>query len=217
MKPFPRSHPRSLAQSKRIVGRGWRGGGASVPLVNLSERILSSIGGDPWFVVAAAGGHGPGDTRELVGERDSQQIAMCQALAGLLDPGPQGTHGRGGAPLEDDVGGLHKQDSSVLVPRLEILPSLVRSPVNSCFGTRPSQAAKSRPCLKPLPVPIAATTALEMIGPIPRQIMIRWPAASCSERLSISVDRAWTLIEAAPVLIELGDEAQYARREGLGR
>ena len=47
-----------------------------------------------------------------------------------------------------------------LLPRLEILPSMVRSPVDSCFGTRPSQAAKSRPCLKPLPVPIAATTAL---------------------------------------------------------
>src|SRR5215472_12216288 len=36
-----------------------------------------------------------------------------------------------------------------LLPRLEILPSLVRSPVDSCFGTRPSHAAKSRPCLKP--------------------------------------------------------------------
>jgi hypothetical protein len=32
--------------------------------------------------------------------------------------------------------------------------------VDSCFGTRPSQAAKSRPWLKPLPVPMAATTAL---------------------------------------------------------
>jgi hypothetical protein len=36
-----------------------------------------------------------------------------------------------------------------LLPRLEILPRIVRSPVDSCFGTRPSQAPKSRPCLKP--------------------------------------------------------------------
>ncbi len=31
-----------------------------------------------------------------------------------------------------------------LLPRLEILPRIVRSPVDSCFGTRPSQAPKSR-------------------------------------------------------------------------
>src|SRR5262245_41107122 len=52
-----------------------------------------------------------------------------------------------------------------LFPRLDILPRMVRSPVDSCFGIRPSQAAKSRPCLKPVPLPIAATTALETIGP----------------------------------------------------
>src|SRR6266566_1306327 len=38
-----------------------------------------------------------------------------------------------------------------LLPRLEILPRIVRSPVDSCFGTSPSQAPKSRPCLKPAP------------------------------------------------------------------
>src|SRR4029453_12941596 len=55
-----------------------------------------------------------------------------------------------------------------LLPRLEILPRIVRSPVDTCFGTSPSQAPKSRPCLKPAPLPITATTALEMIGPTPR-------------------------------------------------
>jgi hypothetical protein len=58
-----------------------------------------------------------------------------------------------------------------LLPRLEILPSKVRSPVDCCLGTRPSQAAKSRPCLKALPEPMAATTALEMIGPIPGTVI----------------------------------------------
>src|SRR5260370_857998 len=52
-----------------------------------------------------------------------------------------------------------------LLPRLEILPRIVRSPVDSCFGTSPSQAPKSRPCLNPVPLPIAATTALEMKSP----------------------------------------------------
>ena len=35
------------------------------------------------------------------------------------------------------------------------------------MGTRPSQAAKSRPFENVAPVPIAATMALEMIGPMP--------------------------------------------------
>jgi GAF domain-containing protein len=39
-------------------------------------------------------------------------------------------------------------------------PRIVRSPVEICFGTRPSQAAKSRPFSKASPVPIAATIAL---------------------------------------------------------
>ena len=50
---------------------------------------------------------------------------------------------------------------------MEILPRIVRSPVEICFGTSPSQAAKSRPFENTSPEPMAATTALEMIGPIP--------------------------------------------------
>jgi hypothetical protein len=44
---------------------------------------------------------------------------------------------------------------------------MVRSPVEICLGTSPSQAAKSRPLENTSPVPIAATIALEMIGPMP--------------------------------------------------
>src|SRR5664279_976265 len=44
---------------------------------------------------------------------------------------------------------------------------MVRSPVEICLGTSPSQAAKSRPLVNTSPAPIAATIALEMIGPMP--------------------------------------------------
>src|SRR6516165_8239564 len=37
-------------------------------------------------------------------------------------------------------------------------PRIVRSPVDICLGTKPSQAAKSRPHAKAVPLPIAATT-----------------------------------------------------------
>jgi hypothetical protein len=82
------------------------------------------------------------------------------------------------------------QSSGTLLPRLEILPGIVRSPVDSCFGTSPSQAPKSRPCLKPAPLPIAATTALERIGPTPGTVIRRWQLSSCSTSASISAGTA---------------------------
>jgi hypothetical protein len=59
------------------------------------------------------------------------------------------------------------------LPRLDILPRIVRSPVDICFGTSPSQAPKSRPFENTSPVPIAATIALEMIGPMPGSVISR--------------------------------------------
>ena len=59
-----------------------------------------------------------------------------------------------------------------LLPRLEILLRIVRSPVDTCFGTSPSQAPKSRPCFKPAPLPIAATVALATIGFVDKR---SWP------------------------------------------
>jgi len=59
------------------------------------------------------------------------------------------------------------------LPRFDMLPRIVRSPVDSCFGTGPSQAPKSRPFANASPVPIAATIALEMIGPMPGTVISR--------------------------------------------
>ena len=43
---------------------------------------------------------------------------------------------------------------------------IARSPVDICFGTQPSHAAKSRPLAKAVPLPMAATRALAMNGPM---------------------------------------------------
>src|ERR1700749_1958524 len=69
-----------------------------------------------------------------------------------------------------------------------MLPRMVRSPVEICLGTRPSQAAKSRPLENPSPVPIAATMALEMIGPMPGTLISRTHAGSRRASSSISLD-----------------------------
>ena len=80
--------------------------------------MLRGIGHDPWFIVAATREHGPGDTRELVGEGDGEQVAMGKAPGSLLDPGPQGAHCRGRPPLDDDMSGLHEERAQVLVATL---------------------------------------------------------------------------------------------------
>jgi hypothetical protein len=110
--------------------------------------------------------------------------------------------------------GRRVRPARTVLPRLEILPRIVRSPVDSCFGS-PSQAPKSRPCVKPAPLPIAATTALEMIGPTPGTVITRWQASSCSASDSMSADTAamrssnrrqsWT--SSAMRLTILGDNA----------
>src|ERR1035437_919284 len=66
---------------------------------------------------------------------------------------------------------------------------MVRSPVDICLGTKPSQAAKSRPLVKASPVPIAATIALEMIGPMPGTLISRSQPASRRAMASISPDK----------------------------
>ena len=64
-----------------------RGSGEAIPLVDLSEP-LSGMGGDPRLISVTAREDGPGNARELIGERDCQHVAM-KPPRGLLDPGPQ--------------------------------------------------------------------------------------------------------------------------------
>src|SRR6185503_7068138 len=53
------------------------------------------------------------------------------------------------------------------LPRLDIPPRRCLPPVEFCRGTRPSQAANSRPLRKPLGSTSVAAMAVAMIGPMP--------------------------------------------------
>src|SRR5258706_9863433 len=106
---------------------------------------------DPRLIVVTARKNRPGDAGKLVGERDRQHVAV-EPLRCLLDPRPQAPHCCAWPPYQHDMRGLHEQRPQVLVAALGYLTQVVRSPVDSCFGTSPSQAAKSRPCLKPTPL-----------------------------------------------------------------
>jgi hypothetical protein len=58
------------------------------------------------------------------------------------------------------------------LPRFEEGPSTIRSSVDICRGTSPSQAPKARPLIKVSSALIAATMPLEMIGSIPGMLTI---------------------------------------------
>src|SRR5262249_19355123 len=101
-----------------------------------------------------------------------------------------------------------------LLPRLEILPRIVRSPVDSCFGTSPSHAPKSRPCVNPAPLPIAATKATRDDRADPRHC--HHPLASLilfHERFDVSRHRCNALVQTTPVLDQLADEIDYSWRQ----
>src|ERR1700738_193439 len=79
---------------------------------------------------------------------------------------------------------------------------MVRSPVDICFGTSPSQAPKSRPLENAAPLPIAATVALEMIGPMPGTVISRSHAGSPQPSAPIFVSQSL-------------DEVQHAWRQDV--
>src|SRR5262249_38116957 len=60
------------------------------------------------------------------------------------------------------------------LPRLDIPPRGCLPPVEFCRGTRPSQAANSRPLRKPLGSTTVAARAVAMIGPMPGTLARRW-------------------------------------------
>jgi len=104
-----------------------------------------------------------------------------------------------------------------LLPRLEMQPMemrprIDRPPVLYCRGTRPSQAAKSRPRSKASPLPIAATVAVEISGPTPGTLINCGHLAS-AEGFNLAGDGLDALIQTAPVFMETADQLGRSRRD----
>jgi hypothetical protein len=118
----------------------------------------------------------PSNAGELVGERDGEDVVM-QPLLGRLEPRLEAVALRAAGLDQHNPCRPDEQDMEVAIAALGYLAE-ERSPVEICLGTSPSQAAKSRPFVNASPVPIAATIALEMIGPIPGTLIKRSQPAS---------------------------------------
>jgi hypothetical protein len=132
---------------------------------------------------STTGKNTPGDARKLVSERDCQHLVM-RPLLGSLDPRFEPM----ARPDQHDPCRLHEEDAQGSIAALGYLAEDLRSPVEICLGTRPSHAAKSRPLAKASPIPIAATMALEIIGPMSGMLMSRSHPQTRFASSSISLD-----------------------------
>jgi hypothetical protein len=105
-----------------------------------------------------------------VDARDRQHVVVQPPLGGF-DPGFEPVAFPVLYPDQHNPCRLYEQSAQVAVaaPR----DWIVRSPVEICLGTNPSQAPKSRPLENTSPVLIAATMALEIIGPMPGTVIRR--------------------------------------------
>jgi hypothetical protein len=84
------------------------------------------------------------------------KAASCDELSNPLVNAP----GVFSCVYEDGARSMHEQGSQVLVALLGDPPHLDMAPLEYCLGTKPSQAANWRPCLKSVALPTVATTAL---------------------------------------------------------
>src|SRR6266545_2817267 len=171
------------------------------------------MGGDPRLVGATARENGPGDAGELVGERDRQHVAV-EPLRCPLDPGPQTPHCCTRPPYQDNERGLHEQCPQVLVAALGDLAQ--------------DRAVSRRLLLRHQPQPGAEVASLLEPGAIadrryhrarddradPRHghqalaavILLR-------QRFDLGRHSRNALVQPAPVLRQIGDEAHQPWRE----
>ena len=110
------------------------------------------------------GRHRPGDAGELVGERYCQHIVV-QPLLCRLDPALQTVPFPTHRLDENDPRRLHEQLPQIAVSALRYFAQDRAIARRHLLGHEPKPAAKSRPFVNTSPEPMAATTALEMIGP----------------------------------------------------
>ncbi len=115
---------------------------------------------------------------------------LVQPLLGGLEPGLEPVALPGLGLDQHNLRRLDEQGPQVAIATLRYLAEDRAIPVEICLGTSPSQAAKARPLANASPAPMAATIALEMIGPIPGTLISRSQPASRWAMASISPDKA---------------------------
>jgi hypothetical protein len=149
-------------------------------------RRLQLRGASMFGVVAIIPRHdGPGRAGHLVGKGHRHQL---EGFPGEEVSGPIGQRRLGFARLDAVEGGVrsHHERRRSRLPILEILPSFALPPVECWRGTRPIQAANSRP---PANICGSLTVAVSTVAvnvPMPGTVARRWlvSLARCCLRIS---------------------------------
>lgn len=117
-------------------------------------------------------------------------LFLCIRSAALLSHSPKLNLGQLCGLISITFAACTKSIRKYRLPRLDIRPRTARPPVLYCLGTKPTQAAKSRPRSNASPCPIAATIAVDIIGPIPGIVITLAQFSSDWLISSISVETA---------------------------
>jgi hypothetical protein len=102
---------------------------------------------DACFVAACLHQHGPGDPRQLIGKGSSQHVVM-QAVCRGCQPRAKTVLCPVCWPEQNNTGTLHEERAQIAIATFGDAAKDGAVPVDICFGTRPSHAAKSRPLAK---------------------------------------------------------------------
>ena len=120
----------------------------------------------------------PGDPRELVGQGSGELVLVHAHEIACCSQGPKLNFSQLCGRIRMTCAAWTNSVRKVFaLPRLEMRPRIGLPPVEYWRGTSPSQAPKSRPRSKASPVPMAATMAVEIIGPMPGTLISR--SGSC--------------------------------------
>ncbi|SEH87088.1 hypothetical protein SAMN05216228_1010161 [Rhizobium tibeticum] len=123
------------------------------------------------LVIFVLGHHCPDGSSHFVGERDRDEHARF-ARQHPCQPRVLGW-GFPACPSNDVIAPMIRSRRMSRCPIFDVRPRTCFPPLECCFGTKPSQAAKSRPLRKVTMVGAKASTAIAVIGPMPGMDMRR--------------------------------------------
>jgi hypothetical protein len=130
----------------------------------------------------------PSNASELVGERDGKDVVM-QPLLGRLEPRLEAMALPAPGLDQYNPCGLNEQNAQVAIAAFRYPAEDRAVPGRDLLGDESQPGGEVAAFVNASPAPIAATVALEMIGPIPGTLINRSQPASRRARTSISLDK----------------------------
>ena len=140
---------------------------------------------DALLVAAALDQDSQSDPRQLVGERDCQNVAI-KTPAAVVSHGPGPCFAQLGASEQNGAGAFDEEHTQIAVCALRDAAKDGAITGRHLFRHQAKPSGKVSPFVKAVPLPTAATVALAMIGPMPGTLINCPQFTSVRARPSIS-------------------------------